>query len=92
MSEKRMNANYIELVRKWKEQPPEQRRRGFANLARAMNFPDLVPIEEMSEEEVDASLRRQGFTDEDFKRMNEKIQDILTKYRTVSPPEKAGGM
>lgn len=80
-----MNANHKELVEKWKSESPEKRRKGFANLARAMNFPDLVPIEEMTEEEVEASLRRQGFTDEDFKRLNEKIQDVLSKYRP-SPP------
>ena len=79
--EKPMNANHKELVEKRKAESPEKRRKGFANLARAMNFPDLVPIEEMTNEELDASLRRQGFTDEDFKRMIEKIQGVLNKYR-----------
>jgi hypothetical protein len=75
-----MKANHKELLEKWKSESPEKRRKGFANLARAMNFPDLVPIEEMTKEEVEASLRRQGFTDDDFKRMNEKIEAVLDKY------------
>ena len=76
-----MNANHKEIIDAWKDTTPEERRKGAANFFRAMDMPDLVPIEEMTNEELDASLRRQGFTDKDFKRMNEKIQDVLNKYR-----------
>jgi len=75
-----MNANHKELMDKWKAKTPEERRKGAANFFRAMEMPDLVPIEEMTNEEVEASLRRQGFTDDDFKSMNEKIQAVLDKY------------
>jgi hypothetical protein len=75
-----MNANHKELMEKWKAKTPEERRKGFANLCRALDKPDMIPIEEMTNEEVEASLRRQGFTDDDFKSMNEKIQAVLDKY------------
>jgi len=75
-----MNTNHKELLEKWKSQSPEARRKGFANLCRALDKPDLVPIEEMTNEEVEASLRRQGFTDDNFNSMNEKIQSVLDKY------------
>lgn len=69
---------------------PESRRKGAANFFRAMDMPDLVPIEEMTKEEVEASLRRQGFTDDDFKSMNEKIQAVIDKYRHITRPDQQG--
>lgn len=43
-------------------------------------------IRDMPIEQVEAELREAGFTDEDFDRMNKRINAILKKYASPAPP------
>jgi glutamate/tyrosine decarboxylase-like PLP-dependent enzyme len=71
-------------IDQFKAKTPEEKRKSIARLARALDMPDLIPIEEMTKEEVHDSLVRQGFTPADFDRMHKSVRDLLEKYRPLT--------
>lgn len=72
------------LKERIKAMSPEQKKSLLRNL---IDFAcDADEYRDMPIEQVEAELREAGFTDEDFDRMNKRINAILKKYASPAPP------